>query len=86
MQFWIARGAHIYLFAMCNRDGASGEDDRIINQAVMHALNGAATVINDPAAIFSYMPSMDYAVCYRFHVHIFCIRYAVPFISIFLAI
>jgi hypothetical protein len=82
MQFWISRGAHIHLFTMCNRDGASGEDDRIINQAVMRALNGAATVINDPAAIFSYMPSMDYAVCYRFHAHIFCIRYGVPFVSI----
>jgi hypothetical protein len=83
---WIFHNATVYLLTMCNNTTSSTENDLLINTAVYDNLNYAERAnviyIDKPESILNILPSIDYGVCWRFHAHIFCIQYAIPFISI----
>jgi polysaccharide pyruvyl transferase WcaK-like protein len=81
----IQRRARISLFTMCNGTIAS-EDDRRINKEVYDRIpvphRHKVSVYSDPQSIFQQIGNLDVAVCWRFHAHVFCILYGIPFISL----
>jgi polysaccharide pyruvyl transferase WcaK-like protein len=83
---WIFHNATVYFLTMCNNLDSSTENDLILNTAVYNKLNYAerehVVYMDKPESILDLMPSLQYAVCWRFHAHVFCIQYGVPFISI----
>lgn len=86
IRHWQFHRATIYLLTMCNNNASSTENDLLINSAVYDRLNHQEReniiYIDSPIAIFSYIDLIDFGVCWRFHSHIFCIQYGIPFISI----
>jgi hypothetical protein len=70
---------------MCNNN-SNTENDIIINSLVYEQLNHSEResiiFLDKPQSIFHYLDNIDYAVCWRFHSHIFCIQYNIPFLSI----
>ena len=86
IRHWQFHGALVYLLTMCNNDLSKTENDILINTAVYEQLNFSEReniiLIDNPALIFNYLQTIDYAVCWRFHSHIFCIQYGIPFLSI----
>jgi len=85
IRHWQFVGAKIYLMTMCYNN-SSTENDILINSAVYEQLNHSEreniTYLDKPNQIFHYLDKVDYAVCWRFHAHIFCIQYNIPFLSI----
>jgi len=85
VRHWLFYGAKIYLMTMCYNN-SSTENDILINSAVYEQLNHDEreniTYLDKPIQILYYLDKIDYAICWRFHAHIFCIQYNIPFISI----
>ena len=85
IRHWQFHGAKVYLMTMCN-NSSNSENDILINRAVYEQLNHAEKesiiYLDNPNLIFSHLHLIDYAVCWRFHSHIFCIQYNIPFLSI----
>ena len=85
IRHWQFQGAKVYLMTMCYNNSIS-ENDILINSAVYEELNHLEreniTYLDKPNLIFQYLNTIDYAVCWRFHSHIFCIQYNIPFLSI----
>ena len=86
IRHWQFHNANIYLFTMCNNSDSATENDLLINTAVYDQLNllerDNVFYIDKPSSIFDYLSIIDYAICWRFHSHIFCIQYNIPFLSI----
>lgn len=85
VRFWLDKQFKIILFTMCNSVSAK-ENDLIINNLVYESLTNfeknQVHFYDKPDIIISSMNSIDYAICWRFHAHILCITYEIPFISI----
>lgn len=81
--------AKVSLFTMCNSESPT-ENDRVINKNVVDNLKDhltpkdlrKVTVYDSPSDIFRHIESLDVAICWRFHAHVFCIQHAIPFISL----
>jgi polysaccharide pyruvyl transferase WcaK-like protein len=77
--------ARVSLFTMCNGESET-ENDMVMNTRIYSQLSdadkSAVTIYNNPSDIFRNIESVDIAVCWRFHAHVFCIQYAIPFISL----
>ena len=86
IRHWQFHNADIYLFTMCNNSESATENDLLINTALYEQLNllerNNVFYIDKPSAIFNYLLIIDFAICWRFHSHIFCIQYNIPFLSI----
>ena len=85
VRFWIKLEYKIYLFAMCTNN-INSENDMIINQKILNHLTEYEKtfikVYSNNKKIISKMNIIKYAVCLRFHAHILCTMYNIPFISI----
>jgi polysaccharide pyruvyl transferase WcaK-like protein len=77
--------AKVYLFTMCN-GSVENENDTIMNTKIYDELNDEerkyVSKIDNPSDIFTYLPTLDFTVCWRFHAHVFSIQYHIPFLSI----
>jgi polysaccharide pyruvyl transferase WcaK-like protein len=75
----------VSLFTMCNGKSDT-ENDMVMNSRIYSQLSDAdksvVIVYDKPSDIFRHIESIDAAVCWRFHAHVFCIQYAIPFISL----
>jgi len=85
VRFWLDNEFNIIFFTMCNSIN-SKENDLIINNLVIESLTklerNQVNFFDKPEIIISCMNNIDFAICWRFHAHILCITYEVPFISI----
>lgn len=75
----------VYLFTMCSGMNEN-ENDAIMNQRVFDQLNAQerkyVLLLKDTKSIEDYIGTLDCAVCWRFHSHIFAIQRHIPFLSI----
>jgi polysaccharide pyruvyl transferase WcaK-like protein len=85
LRAWLALNFEIILFPMCTNTKYS-ENDNIINRKIYDLLTGEeqlrVLLKTDSSEIQTLLPTMKFAVCWRYHAHVLCIAYAVPFLSI----
>ena len=70
-------GFKVYLFSMCYNDKPD-ESDYLMNEKLSKE-TGAILVEKDK--LYTEIRSIKYAICERFHSHILCMCYGIPFIS-----
>lgn len=77
--------AKVYLLTMCNGNSET-ENDTIMNRRIYEQLNHEERkyvfMFDNPEDSVKNMQHLDFAVCWRFHSHIFAIQHYVPFLSI----
>jgi polysaccharide pyruvyl transferase WcaK-like protein len=81
MKEYINKGYHIKLFSMCYSESIS-ESDLFVNKDILNKIdsnNNITLVHNDDME--TELLKLKYAICERFHAHILCIIYNIPFIS-----
>ena len=70
------------LFTMCNGN-IDNENDLLINKTINDNLvNKKASLYEITEDVVKNMNKLDFAICWRFHAHVLCIQYNIPFISI----
>jgi len=82
---WIVTlGYEVELFPMCADTG--GDDDREINRRVWETLEHTGKIKTHPQLgledFLARIRGLSFAVCVRFHAHIFCARLGVPILSL----
>ncbi len=81
---YIRQGYSVKLFSMCYNNIES-ESDIIINNVILQNVNpkdkGSITLVSNKAFEANLL-TLKYAVCERFHSHILCLIYNIPFISL----
>jgi polysaccharide pyruvyl transferase WcaK-like protein len=81
---YIKHGYSVKLFSMCYNNIES-ESDTILNNLILQNINpkdkGSVTLVSNKAFEPNLL-TLKYAVCERFHSHILCLIYNIPFISL----
>lgn len=80
---YINNGYNVKLFSMCYNNLES-ESDSILNNMIISGLDkkikaSVRIVINQ--SFDTHIETLKYAICERFHAHILCLIYNIPFIS-----
>ncbi len=83
INYFVNKKFTIKLFSMCYSNN-NNESDKIINDRIYNSLDNNVkkhvTII--PNILFGkHIKTLKYAICERFHSHILCLIYNVPFIS-----
>ena len=81
---FVNKGFHIKLFSMCHNNLHS-ESDTIINNVVFGLLDKKtkqSVKIIAPQNFDNNIITLKYAICERFHSHILCLIYNIPFVSL----
>jgi polysaccharide pyruvyl transferase WcaK-like protein len=85
INYWTYKNRSVTLFSMCCSENVN-EDDRIINRDIYERLTGKENefvfLSKDNSEILPNMHQLEFAICWRFHAHVFCMSYGVPFLSI----
>ena len=85
VRYWIKMDYKIYLFAMCTNN-INSENDNLINQKIVNNLTdhekSYIKSYSNNKKILSKITYIKYAICWRFHAHVLCMIYNIPFISI----
>ena len=85
IRHWFIHKARVFLFTMCNNSSPK-ECDTIINGLILNEFNyfekENVVFLDKPHVILDYIGEIDFAICWRFHAHIFCIQNKIPFLSI----
>ena len=85
IRYWIKLDYKIYLFAMCTNN-INSENDIIINHKILNHLSEHEKkyikAYSTNKKVMSKINILKYAICWRFHAHILCTMYNIPFISI----
>ena len=73
---------NFHLFCMC--DGQiDSENDNILNSNISKSIKKHNTKLyNNKDDVIENINNIDMAICWRFHSHVLCIQYNIPFISI----
>ena len=73
---------HFHLFTMCN-GSIDNENDLIINKSIYDNVNkNNIYLYSSIDDILNNINKIDLAICWRFHSHVLCIQYNIPFISL----
>lgn len=80
MTKFISFGYEIKLFSMCYNN-IETESDIIINTELIQLINNKKVTLVDSQNFDQELLYIKYAICERFHSHILCLIYNVPFVS-----
>jgi polysaccharide pyruvyl transferase WcaK-like protein len=73
---------NLHLFTMCNGN-IDNENDTILNENIINSVkSNNIKLYNNTDDVLANISNIDYAICWRFHAHVLCIQYNIPFISI----
>jgi polysaccharide pyruvyl transferase WcaK-like protein len=84
--FLITNGYIIHLIPMHTEEGNNSNDLRI-NDCIFRTFNYTGNIVNHPDiqsfdSLQDALKMIDYGLCIRYHGHVFCTRYGIPFLSI----
>lgn len=84
--FVLTTGYELHLIPMHHREGMTSSDvsigENIANVFKLYESQIKVHPLYDFNTFISIMGQLDFALCARFHAHVFCVRLGVPFISI----
>ena len=86
IKYWIKLDYKIYLFAMCTNNNSNAENDMILNQKILSNLSehekSYIKAYSNNNKVLTKISSIRFAICWRFHAHVLCMIYNIPFISL----